>query len=279
MRSFRHNALIALTLAAATVSAYAHMPCDILSAPIRVHSRQSVVHASFENSLVLCDSASSVVTNYYAADGSRLVQSDNGSLRIFVLDHGDPIRRPVAELDAYGQPLRYFVWGNGLVVQIEAGSGVVRYFHADRQGSTLALTDASAAVTDQWFHDPYGETLNRTGSTATPYQWIGVPPASSTALSPYRVTREGESFIRYESSNPAFTRVTPSGGVVPGTYAAPASDGIISLGQRGTVYNLPDPSILRPNVLHLNPPVGTPVIGPRPVAGGTGNEVLFWMGY
>ncbi len=131
----------------------------------------------YENRLVLCDSASLRETFFYSADGSRVaaeaVSGASTNLTIFVLDHGDPLRRPVAELDAYGQPLRYFVWGNGLVAQIEAGSGVVRYFHPDGQGSTLALTDASAAVTDQWFHDPYGETMNRTGTTDTPYEWIG----------------------------------------------------------------------------------------------------------
>lgn len=56
--------------------------------------------------------------------------------------------------------------------QIE-GDGTTRYFHPDGQGSTLALSDADGAVTDQWFYGPYGETLNRTGGTATPYQWVG----------------------------------------------------------------------------------------------------------
>ncbi len=177
MINFRHIAALALTLTVSTGSVFAHVPRDLLSAPIRVHSRPFVVHTNFENRLVLCDSASLRETLFYSADGSRVaaetVAGGSTNLTIFVLDHGDPLRRPLAELDASGQPLRYFVWGNGLVAQIDAGSGSVRYFHADGQGSTLALTDATAAVTDQWFHDPYGETLNRTGSTATPYQWIG----------------------------------------------------------------------------------------------------------
>jgi len=111
-----------------------------------------------------------------------------------------------------------------------------------------------------------------------------VPKAADTIpegfrISPYRVTRPGETFIRYESGNPAYTRITPSGGVKPGTFAAPASDGVVPLVNRATVYNLPSPQIQRPNVITLTPSPGTPVIGPRPVAGGTGNEVIFWRGY
>jgi RHS repeat-associated protein len=101
----------------------------------------------------------------------------------------------------------------------------------------------------------------------------------TTALSTYRVTQEGETFIRYESDNPAFTRITPSGGVTPGTFAAPASDGIIPVADRVPTYNLPSPEIPRPNVNILTPPAGTPIIGPRPVVGGPGNEVIFPMGY
>ncbi len=114
--------------------------------------------------------------------------------------------------------------------------------------------------------------------------WIGSRFGSSatktkTALSPYRVTAPGETFIRYESANPAFTKITPTGGVKPNTFAAPASDGLVPVAERVQTYNLWSPEIPRPNAITLTPPAGTPIIGPRPVAGGSGNEVLFWMGY
>ena len=70
-----------------------------------------------------------------------------------------------------------------------------------------------------------------------------------------------------------------SGGVTPGTFAAPASDGLIPVANRASVYNLPSPQIPRPNAITLTPPPGTPIIGPRPVVGGTGNEVIFHVGY
>jgi RHS repeat-associated protein len=102
--------------------------------------------------------------------------------------------------------------------------------------------------------------------------------SASTELSVIRYTQPGETFIRYESAQPAFTHIT-STGVTPNTYAAPISDGIVPVEQRVSTYNLPLPEVPRPNVFTLAPPPGTLIIGPRPVVGGTGNEVLFPHGY
>jgi RHS repeat-associated protein len=99
------------------------------------------------------------------------------------------------------------------------------------------------------------------------------------ALTTIRYTRPGERFVRYESNNRKFSRVTRGGGVRPGTYAAPKSDGLVPVAERPATYNLPDPSIPRTEVYFLEPPANTLVIGPRPVMGGTGNEVLFPWGF
>ncbi len=67
---------------------------------------------------------------------------------------------------------RYYIWGNGLIAQVEA-NGTTHYIHADEQGSTIALTDASGSVTDQIAYSPYGEIFNRTGTTDIPYLYVG----------------------------------------------------------------------------------------------------------
>lgn len=61
---------------------------------------------------------------------------------------------------------------------------------------------------------------------------------AGTELSVLRYTQKGETFLRYESANPAFSRVTSGGGVTPGTFAASASDGLVPVAQRSSVYNL-----------------------------------------
>ena len=103
--------------------------------------------------------------------------------------------------------------------------------------------------------------------------------SDARALSTIRYTRPGEKFLRYESNNRTFTRVTPTGGVRPGTFAAPSSDGLVPISGRASMYNLPDPLILRTESFILRPPPNTMIIGPRPVMGGPGNEVLFPFGY
>ena len=130
----------------------------------------------YENRLVAVSSASASVTYYYAGDGTRMasevIEGGSTNTTIYVIDHADPLRRPLAELDASGGLIRRFVWGRGVVAQIES-NGATYYFHHDGQGSTLALSDTNSVTTDQWFYSPYGETMSRTGTTTTPYQWCG----------------------------------------------------------------------------------------------------------
>lgn len=108
---------------------------------------------------------------------------------------------------------------------------------------------------------------------------VGALSILGVARSPGGVTRSGDTFIRYESANLSYSRITATGGVKPGTFAAPSADGVVPLSERALVYNLPDPEILRSEIYVLRPPGGTPIVGPRPVVGGTGNEVIFPYGY
>ncbi|HZZ29320.1 MAG TPA: hypothetical protein VFE46_15085 [Pirellulales bacterium] len=105
-----------------------------------------------------------------------------------------------------------------------------------------------------------------------------VAASTGQQLSTIRLTQPGETFIRYESGNPAFSRVMSNGGLRPGTFTAPASEGIQPQGLLNELYNLPSPQIPRTNYFIIRPPEGTPVIGPGPVMGGSGNEVHFLFG-
>jgi hypothetical protein len=120
---------------------------------------------------------------------------------------------------------------------------------------------------------PGGFGLGIRGST------IECKSASKSNLpSTLRLTGQGETFIRYESGHSKYTRVTPGGGLLPGTYAAPSSEGILQNTRLSTQYNLPDPQIARTLYYEIKPPQGTWVEGPRPVVGGGGNEVIFPFG-
>jgi RHS repeat-associated protein len=143
--------------------------------------------------------------------------------------------------------------------------------------ASSAAWRGDVSATDRYANQLGGEAL-ATLLTVGMVKMIPVPAAESTVPSIYRVTQEGESFIRYESGNPAFSRATTEGGLIPRTYAAPSSEGLLPQSSLNAQYNLWSPEIPRVNAFHITPPAGTPIIGPRPVVGGLGNEVIFPMG-
>jgi len=153
-------------------------------------------------------------------------------------------------------------------------------FLSTPQGKALAVQVVLAVVTHSVSSVP------TPASTPIPVAEAPLPsvlpppevPSNGGLPSTLRYTQPGETFIRYESGNPAFSKVSSNGSVAPGTYAAPASDGVIPISGRAGAYNLPSPEIPRSQVFQLQPAAGTPIIGPRPVVGGTGNEVLFPSG-
>ncbi|QBG48239.1 hypothetical protein EGM51_12865 [Verrucomicrobia bacterium S94] len=108
----------------------------------------------------------------YDASGARIGRVHNSGTNYFVIDYVDGLKRPLAETDAQGNITRYYVWnGSQLLCHIEA-NGDTYYYHADELGSTLALTDESGAVTDQFAYMPYG-TATHIGLTDTPFRWLG----------------------------------------------------------------------------------------------------------
>src|SRR5436853_4679590 len=61
---------------------------------------------------------------------------------------------------------------NGEVIA-EKASGVRRLLVPDPLGSTVALLDNTQTQTDTFSYWPYGEERTRTGTTATPFRFVG----------------------------------------------------------------------------------------------------------
>ena len=110
----------------------------------------------------------------YDGLGARTVRSDELVTRRFVVDRVGRLNVPLAEVDASNNPVRYYVWapGVGLMAQIES-NGTIHYFHADENGSTLAMTGLNGDVTDQFCYSPWGELLGRTGTNTTLFTFVG----------------------------------------------------------------------------------------------------------
>jgi RHS repeat-associated protein len=66
----------------------------------------------------------------------------------------------------------YYVYGLGLLGQ-ENPDGSYQAYHYDMRGSTVAITDQSGAITDQYQYGPYGELVSRQGTTDTPFLFNG----------------------------------------------------------------------------------------------------------
>src|SRR5579862_5263223 len=61
---------------------------------------------------------------------------------------------------------------NGEVLSEDRG-GTIRDYCPDPLGSTITLWDNTQTATDTWTYWPYGEVKSRTGTTATPFQYVG----------------------------------------------------------------------------------------------------------
>ena len=133
----------------------------------------------YDNRLIRVDSGNSRSEYILDAGGSRIARIHaNGTSAVtnyFVIDYTDGLKRPLAETDASGNVTRFYVWSNMRLlahIDISAEGGEIHYYHSDELGSTLALSDESGSVTDQFAYMPYGYATH-TGSTETPFQWLG----------------------------------------------------------------------------------------------------------
>jgi len=151
-------------------------------------------------------------TVFYNACGAAVKRVVNGTNIVDVFDGP----RLLMSRTTNGTALIYYLWGNGLIAQI-ATNGVALYCHADGQGNVLALTGTGGQLTDQWFYSPYGAVLNRTGTTDTPFQWLGGygvrSEGSGIYRTRYRVYHAG--LMRFTSRDPIWL----AGGGNPFAYA------------------------------------------------------------
>jgi len=113
----------------------------------------------------------------YNGLGQLIERTVNGNKTRYHHNHAQGLRPIVGEQDAgTGDFRRYYVWtpGGSLLYMIDAQAGnKVYYYHFDRAGSTLALTDSSGNVTDTYAYAPYGRLLAHLGQQDQPFTFIG----------------------------------------------------------------------------------------------------------
>ena len=110
----------------------------------------------------------------YDALGNRISATKNGATTRYVLDVSGEMSNVIAETDASGSVKAYYIHGLGLISKI-LPDGSAKYYHYDMIGNTVALTDNSGNVTDQYAYsiDPYGFSITSQGSTENPFKFVG----------------------------------------------------------------------------------------------------------
>ncbi len=81
-----------------------------------------------------------------------------------------------------------------------------KFIHADALGSTRGITDSTQAVTDSMLYDAFGNVLSRTGTTPTPFGFVGKSQYQTDADSGLQLLGHryyDPSIGRFLSSDPA----------------------------------------------------------------------------
>lgn len=112
----------------------------------------------------------------YNGLGDLVTRTESGNTIHYYYNYAIGLKPIVAEKNiTTDQFLRYYVWtpGGKLLYMIDASDGnKVYFYHFDRVGSTLALSDSSGTVTDKYAYDPYGEVSHQ-GSSPQPFTFVG----------------------------------------------------------------------------------------------------------
>ena len=81
-----------------------------------------------------------------------------------------------------------------------------KFYHSDALGSTRGITDSTQAVTDSVLYDAFGNTVTRTGTTPTPFGFVGKDQYQSDSDSGLQLLGHryyDPSIGRFLSSDPA----------------------------------------------------------------------------
>jgi Rhs family protein len=108
----------------------------------------------------------------YDAEGNRIARTQNGQTRHYVLDTVLDLPRPLMETDDRGNPLRYYIWGQGLQYAVDE-RGHLEIYLFNHRGDTLAVVDEEGEVVAAYAYAPYGQVIGRYGEQDVPFRFLG----------------------------------------------------------------------------------------------------------
>ncbi len=132
-----------------------------------------VLSASYntENRLTSITRDGTATTSYtYNGIGHRTKATTGAQTANYYYDKAETL---LFQADTSGQISAYYIYAGKRLVAMGTPAGGYYFFHFDKTGNTVALTGGTGAVEAAYIYAPFGEILNKTGSIANPFAYVG----------------------------------------------------------------------------------------------------------
>ena len=126
----------------------------------------------YANRLISATVAGGTTTYTYDGFGNRVARSKNGSQTRYVLDINGPMSQVLAETDQSGNITAYYIYGLGLISRITPDGRRYTY-HYDSLGNTIAITDSSQTIVNEYAYDEFGQVLASSEAFPNPFRYVG----------------------------------------------------------------------------------------------------------
>lgn len=111
-------------------------------------------------------------TYTYDGVGNRISKLVGGTTTRYLLDRAGELENVIAEMDASNNVVAYYVHGAGLISKITP-SGDRYVYHYDRSGNTIAITDSSEELANQYVYTPFGTKTGETETLSNDFEFVG----------------------------------------------------------------------------------------------------------
>lgn len=109
----------------------------------------------------------------YDAENNRVsVTTSAGVTRYLIDPHGGGLAQVLVREKPDTSTITY-VYGIGLLYEVNDATGDATYYHYDNNGNTVAITGPTGALTDRIEYSGYGQITHRVGTTDTPFLYVG----------------------------------------------------------------------------------------------------------
>lgn len=106
----------------------------------------------------------------YDGKGTRIRATRDGVMTNYVYDAGGNL---LAEADKDGNILRYYIHGKGLLAVVTETPTRMYCYHYNATGSTIAMTDETQTVVNQYSYDPHGNILTQQEQIPQSFKYVG----------------------------------------------------------------------------------------------------------